>query len=114
MIIEILIAFCVGIALGWFFVGGLWMTVRKLPTAESPMLLSMSSLLLRLAVTLIGFWLVGRGSWRRLVAALIGFVLIKFLLVSRLGKDEIEEAARAREAKKQGESPREVDDAPQS
>jgi F1F0 ATPase subunit 2 len=74
-----ILRFIFGILLGIFFYGGLWMTVRRLPTTRHPALLTLGSLLLRMGVTLGGFLLVLDGRWQNAVATLIGFSAARFL-----------------------------------
>jgi F1F0 ATPase subunit 2 len=71
-----------GAALGLFFFGGLWWTVRAIVDSRRSVWIQLASLLVRTAVTLLGFYLVGGGDARRLVACLAGFVLPR-LLVAR-------------------------------
>jgi F1F0 ATPase subunit 2 len=47
--------------------------------------LSLVSLMIRLGVTLAGFYLVMAGRWERLLACLVGFLLMRTVLVRRLG-----------------------------
>jgi F1F0 ATPase subunit 2 len=72
-----------GLLLGAFFFGGLWWTVRKGMSSERPALWFFGSLLLRMSTALLGFYLVGQGSWARWLACLVGFVLAR-LAVWRL------------------------------
>ncbi len=37
-------------------------------------------MLLRMGITLAGFYFVGRGDWRRLIACLLGFVVARFVV----------------------------------
>jgi F1F0 ATPase subunit 2 len=69
-----------GIALGLFFFGGLWWTVRKGTVAANPSLWFFGSFMLRTGVALYGFYLISAGDWRRLLAALAGFVLARIAL----------------------------------
>lgn len=66
-----------GVALGVFYFGGLWWTVRAIVGSSRSVLLQLASLLLRTAATLIGFYWVGGGDAKRLVACLAGFVLAR-------------------------------------
>ena len=75
-----------GLALGGFFFGSLWWAVRRTLSAAStaPAVLShLAILVLRLAITLLGFYLVGAGHWQRLVACLVGFLLAR-VMVTRM------------------------------
>ncbi len=67
-----------GLLLGAIFFGGLWWTVRKGLTAAQPALWFLGSTLLRMGIALAGFYFVGRGDWKRLLACLAGFVVARF------------------------------------
>lgn len=69
-----------GGVLGTVFYGGLWWTVRQTVSTGKPALWFSVSLLLRLAVVAVGFYLVGAGLWQRWVACLIGFILARLLV----------------------------------
>lgn len=70
----------VGIALGLFFFGGLWWTVRKGTVATNPALWFFASFMLRTGVTLAGFYFIAAGDWRRMLTALAGFILTRMAL----------------------------------
>lgn len=76
-----IIALLAGMVLGAFFFGGLWWTVRRLQTFQNPALLFLGSLLLRMAVVLLGLYVVGAGHWDRMVIALVGIVLARFIVL---------------------------------
>mgnify|MGYP001821762030 CR=1 FL=1 len=76
-----------GIGFGIFYFCGLWLTVRRLPTARRPVLMSLSSFFGRLAVVLLGFYFVMGGRWERLIACFVGFLAVRVLLVRRWGPD---------------------------
>jgi F1F0 ATPase subunit 2 len=78
-------------ALGLFYFGGLWLTVRHLPSSRSPALLTLGSFLGRTAVTLTGFYLVMGGRWERLLACFVGFLLMRTILVARWRPEEPQE-----------------------
>ncbi|MGH7142683.1 MAG: ATP synthase subunit I [Planctomycetota bacterium] len=78
-------AFAAGMALGAMFFGGLWWTVRRLPTSRHPARLAFGSLFTRLALALAGFFLVLDGQWPRGLACLAGFLAVRMVLVWRLG-----------------------------
>ena len=77
------LALLAGMVLGTIFFGGLWWTVRKGVAARQPALWFLGSLLLRMAIVMAGFALVGVGDWRRLLLCLAGFVLGR-VVVTRL------------------------------
>ncbi len=77
------LALSAGLLLGAIFFGGLWWTVRKGASSEQPAFWFLGSLLLRMSVALVGFYLVSGGHWQRLLVCLVGFVLAR-LVVLRL------------------------------
>ena len=88
----LILCFAAGLGLGLIFFGGLWLTVRWLPKARWPALLFLASLLGRTAVTMVGLYLVMGGRWQRLLAAVIGFTLMRFVLVYWLRSKDAKEA----------------------
>lgn len=71
------IAVLAGVALGLVFYAGLWWTVHRAATFRRPGLSVLTSLLLRMSVTLGGFYLVAGDDWARLLLCLAGFVLAR-------------------------------------
>ena len=88
-ILLIVAALVGGALLGLFCFGGLWWTVRRLPTAKSPALLMLGSLLLRSAITVGGILLVSWGHVERIIAAMVSFTVVSFVLRKRLGPDAV-------------------------
>ena len=78
-----ILAVLAGVGLGSIFFGGLWWTVRKGVASRQPALWFFGSLLLRMAIAVAGFALVGAGDWRRLLLCLAGFVIGR-IVVTRL------------------------------
>jgi F1F0 ATPase subunit 2 len=74
-----------GVLIGLLFFGGLWWTVRKSISSRNPGLLFAASFLLRTLSALPIFYFIGSGSWQRLLACLLGFILGR-ILVSRLSE----------------------------
>ena len=72
-----------GVLLGTFFFGGLWWTVQKGLTSKNPALWFFGSTLLRMSLTLAGFYFISRGDWRKLLICLLGFVIAR-VVVTRL------------------------------
>ncbi|MFG0265031.1 MAG: ATP synthase subunit I [Rhodopirellula sp. JB055] len=76
--IELTGGFFAGAAAAAFFVASLWWTTIRLPASRQPWLLHTGSAFLRMAVVIATFGLLARGGdWRILVAAAIGFALIR-------------------------------------
>jgi F1F0 ATPase subunit 2 len=89
--LPLALALLAGALFGAFFFGGLWWTVEKGVTSESPALLFLCSLLLRTGVILAGFYLVSQGHWSRLVASLLGFLIARIIVVRWLSRPPDEE-----------------------
>jgi len=70
-------ALAAGLLLGAFFFGGLWWTVIRGVSSPRPALWFLGSMLLRMSVTLVGFYFTGREDWRRWLLCLLGFVLAR-------------------------------------
>jgi F1F0 ATPase subunit 2 len=86
VIIEFLTSFIVGAVIGGVYFAGLWETVRKLPDVEKPVRRVALSFALRMALALSGFYLVMQGGWEFLAMAMLGFLLVRELILRRLGK----------------------------
>jgi F1F0 ATPase subunit 2 len=71
----------VGLALGALFFGGLWFTVRRGVTSRLAPLWFFVSLLVRLAIALAVFSWIGREQPARLVGALLGFIIARFIVL---------------------------------
>ena len=80
-------SFVAGVLLGLFLFGGLYLTVRDLPTTERPLHRLLLSFLARMIITLAGMagvlWVAG-SRWEALALCLIGLLTARTLLVRRL------------------------------
>jgi len=79
--LELALAGLVGAGLGVVFFGGLWWTVLRGVSSPHPVLWFLGSGLLRTGVVLAGLYVVSGGQWRRLVAALLGFIAARFAVM---------------------------------
>ncbi len=77
---SLVLALATGVLLGAIFFGGLWWTIRKGLSSQRPALWFLSSLLLRTAMVLAGFYVMARDGWRTLLAGLIGFVAARVVV----------------------------------
>jgi F1F0 ATPase subunit 2 len=75
----------VGLLLGAVFFGGLWWTVHAVVSSGRPPIWLAGGLVLRTGIVLAGFYLVGRGDWKRLVACLVGFLVARVLATTMTG-----------------------------
>ncbi len=82
----IMVALITGVLLGAFYYGGLWITVRRLSVARVPALVLFISFVVRVAIVLLGFYLVSGGRWERIVACLFGVLIARVLSIRLLGE----------------------------
>jgi F1F0 ATPase subunit 2 len=90
-LLTMILVFLAGIILGFIFFGGLWFTVKKSINAKLPALMVSSSFFLRIAITMLGFYLVGVGNWQRLLVCLLGFITARFLVLIITKKIDLKE-----------------------
>lgn len=82
----LLLPLLAGVVLGALFFGGLWWTVQRAASVRWVGLWFFSSLLLRTATVLGGFYLSCGEDWRRWLAALLGFSMAR-LIITRLTRE---------------------------
>lgn len=80
----LMVAFLVGMGAGAFYFGGLWWTVRRLPSAGQPALLTFGSFVVRTGVSLTAFYIASGGHWERILISVLGFVVMRGILVHRV------------------------------
>ena len=83
--LTITLALVVGVLLGVFYFGGLWLTVRRLPQSATAGLWLLASFVIRTAVVLISFFAISNGQWERIVACLVGFIIARTVMVRLSG-----------------------------
>jgi F1F0 ATPase subunit 2 len=74
--------------MGSLYFGGLWYTVRQLPTASHPARLLLVSFALRLGLLLGAIYLLAGSHWSYLLTALAGVWLARTLLIHRWGPEK--------------------------
>lgn len=90
---QLALAFAAGAAAGMLYFGGLWLTVRRLPTARRPVLLSLGSFAVRTAAAVAIIFFAARDHWLLLVVSLVGLVAVRTVLVRILGPARDDEQA---------------------
>lgn len=84
-------ALLMGVALGAVFFGGLWWTVQRGAISATPARWFVGSLVLRVALVMGGFYVVGAGQPVRLGLCLLGFLLAR-AIVMRITQSRLPEA----------------------
>lgn len=87
-------ALLIGMVLGLFFFGTLWLTVRHVPRSRHPIAVVFGSLLGRMAVVLGAFYFLMDGGWQRPVACLVGFVVVRQVMIRVVGIQKLGETTR--------------------
>ncbi|EIC20745.1 ATP synthase subunit I [Thiorhodovibrio frisius] len=81
LVLIMVLAGVAGLALGAIFFGGLWWTLRKSLESPRPALWLLGSLLVRMGVLLFGLYLISDGHWEPLLAALLGVIGARALVL---------------------------------
>lgn len=84
-ILDWILVSLAGAALGAIFFGGLWWTVRKGLTSKRPALLFLGSMLLRSGITVAGFYFLTGGELDKLLAGLLGFIIMRAVVMRLTG-----------------------------
>lgn len=85
-VIDIVISALGGAFVGFLFFGGLWLTVRAIGTARHPAGLAIASSIVRIVGFVAAFYLIARfGNWVDLVVALAAAIIVRTILVRKLG-----------------------------
>ena len=79
----LILALLAGVLIGVFFFGGLWWTIQRSIVSTQPAVLVVGSFLLRILVTVMGFYLALQDGWQSLVACLGGFLVAR-IAVTRI------------------------------
>ena len=82
----LIFSFAFGSLMGLLYFSGLWQTVRRLADSPQPIRLLLFSFIGRLGLVVGGFYLIMDGSWERLAAAMLGFLIVRAFLVENLGR----------------------------
>jgi F1F0 ATPase subunit 2 len=94
-LLYMILSYIAGMALGLFFFGGLWFTVKKAVVAKTPAIWFLGSFILRVSVVMLGFYFISPGGWQLLLISVVGFIVARFLVIyfskSMYGKQTKEE-----------------------
>jgi len=76
-----ILVFVAGIILGTLFFGGLWLTVKKTIYTKLPALWFVGSFMVRVGITLAGFYYFAAGNWQRMLICTAGFIAARFIIL---------------------------------
>jgi F1F0 ATPase subunit 2 len=83
--LMLLAAFLWGLVLGTIYFAGLWYSIRFVLNRNHTALWMSVSFLFRTLLVLAGFYWIMDNNWLPLVISLTGFLLVRTLLIKRLG-----------------------------
>ncbi len=77
----ILLMLVTGFLLGGFFFGGLWWTTKRALLSKSPALWFLTSLFIRLGVTITVIYFISHDHWERALICLAGFIVARTIIM---------------------------------
>ncbi|HEX3657546.1 MAG TPA: ATP synthase subunit I [Pirellulales bacterium] len=96
-VLGLMVPLLTGVLLGAIFFGGLWATIRRGLSSKQPALWFLGSFLLRTSTAVVGFLVVSRGQWDRLLACLLGFVVARLVVTWLTRQSGASQSCPARE-----------------
>lgn len=88
--LRLLLAVPAGVALGLFYFGGLWWTVRALQRSARPGLLLVASFVFRLGLVAAALYFLVRDQWQAAPVFLAVFLATRSFVVGRLRGEPVE------------------------
>jgi F1F0 ATPase subunit 2 len=84
--VYLIASLAAGAILGIVYFRGLWQTVLRLPDFKRPAWSMSWSFAARVGIVMTGFYFIMQGHLERLAMAMAGFILVRQILVRRLGR----------------------------
>jgi F1F0 ATPase subunit 2 len=81
---TLILALAAGMVIGLFYFGGLLWTLERLPQSKNPSLLMLGSFMFRTGTATVCFYIIMGNRWERVAVSLLGFVVVRMVLVRRL------------------------------
>ena len=97
-VINLILALFAGIILGIIFFGGLLITVRIGLSSKKPTLIFLGSMIIRMAIVLLGFYYLGGDNWQKMIACLGGFLIARIAITLITKKNKQPKTAIIKEA----------------
>lgn len=81
------LSFIWGAALGLFYFGGLWITLKHISRANRPKSWLGLSFVIRISFIMIGFWAIIRKDPAAFILTILAFFITRFILMRTLGRE---------------------------
>jgi F1F0 ATPase subunit 2 len=94
--VILVLSLLTGGLLGVLFFGGLWWTIHKSVYSKYPAFLFLGSLLLRTGIVLLGFYMIARGNWLRLLMSVLGFILLRMVMMHFMRSSQEKQSRQVR------------------
>lgn len=82
-LLKLAVSFVSGLLFGTLFFGGLWITVRQIPTTQRPSFLIIFSFLIRSVLVMLGFVLLFGWAQYYALVSFISMFFIRYVLIKR-------------------------------
>lgn len=81
--LDLLFMLGVGAGLGMFYFYGLWLTIEWISRSKISVLMVLASFAIRIVLVVAAILVLSQGRWERIVACLVGFMLIRLVVLAR-------------------------------
>jgi len=81
---KLISAFVGGAAIGVVYFGGLWLTVNRIPTTQTPGILIIISFLVRTFIMMVGFFLLFSWAGYYALPSFIGILIVRFIMINKV------------------------------
>lgn len=89
-----MIGFFIGVVLGLFYFGGLYLSVNKMNESKSPAMLMTLSFIFRMGILIGVFFYLSKFGYENMLFGLLGLILTRFILTFTLKNKEVNSKKR--------------------
>lgn len=82
------LSFIWGVLLGFFYFGGLWITLKHITQAYKPTYWLVISFVIRVSFVMIGFWAIMKRDLISFIFTFLAFLITRAILTRTLGREK--------------------------